>query len=202
VSSPHPQTPFESNDTDLREIKNYLCQSKTFLANQNLADNVEWVEFGRQRKLVMKNAKDADAIRDPAIIEWVGEISPNNFWLYPCAGWNGERGPNSDWEKRSPFELAKARAVVRRPSHALFTDDWKKCIANINRLMAMAKHPNSKTALSILQDADIKIRHSIFELKERSSVEKESTDDERSDNDTIRSSNSEPFSYQIQFIFF
>jgi hypothetical protein len=114
---------------------------------------------------VLKNVKDENAVRDPAIIEWVGEINPNNFWLYPCGGWNGERGPNDDWEKASPFELAKARAVIRRPSHELFSDDWKKCIANINRLMSMAKHPQSKIALSILQDSDVKVRHSIFEVR-------------------------------------
>jgi hypothetical protein len=119
---------------------------------------------GRRHKLVLKNRHGNDDVREPAILEWIGEISANDFWLYTCAGWNGELGPQGQWEKPSPFESAKARALVCCPSYAPFALDWKACTENIDRLMALKMKPNSRIALSLLCDEDIKIRHAIFEV--------------------------------------
>jgi hypothetical protein len=125
---------------------------------------VEWIADGRKHKLVLKS-RDADGgIREPAVLQWVGEISPNNFWLYACGGWNGERGSEGKWAKPSPFETAKARGLVRCPANDLFAADWETCIDNINRLIELGKKPNSRTALNVVQDDEIKIRHSIFEV--------------------------------------
>jgi hypothetical protein len=205
---------FQEKDDDLRAIRESLHESPLFLANPDLLNNVEWVEFGRRQKLVVKNPDDNNTVREPAVLEWVGEISPINFWLYPCGGWNGERGPNGDWEKASPFETAKARAVVRCPSHEIFSEDWSACITNTERLMSLLKKDKSKTSLSIIQNDEIKIRHALFEviiiqtlvfyfyfmvvfrlLQPKENHEQTTADDGNSDDDkTVNSSGSKSFS--------
>ena len=158
-------SPFQ-DDTDLETIKETLHNSTTYLGNPNLLKHVEWVDAGRMKQLALKTDNTGGKY-EPAILEWVGEISPTNFWLYACAGWNGDKGPNDDWRKSSLFETAKARANIRSANHTLFATDWKPCMKNIDVLTAAAKsfNTNSRTALNIIQGDEVKIRHSIFEVR-------------------------------------
>jgi hypothetical protein len=155
------------NGDDLRSMQSTLHRSKLFLGNPNLLGEVEWVESGRQRILVLKNTEE-DALREFAVLEWVGEISPINFWLYPCAGWSGERGPHGDWEKGTPFEKAKARASIMSPPFDPFNGDWGACIDNIQKLMnSLINVGGAKIGTSILQQGEIRIRHAVFEVQSR-----------------------------------
>lgn len=52
-------------------------------------------------------------------------INPHNFWLYPGAGWNSEKGPRNDWVHPRPFERAKAKAWIRNHQHPNPSRDWK-----------------------------------------------------------------------------
>ena len=152
------------DDADLEKIKKALVHDKSFLGHPDLFEHVEWVGYGRKWILASKASEREEIAREPAVVQWVGEISPHNFWLYPCAGWNGEHGPNGDWDKSSPFETAKARANIRCPSQAVFAIDWKACMQNLMELMDAAKRPNSRTALNLIQDNEVKVRHSVFEM--------------------------------------
>jgi hypothetical protein len=156
---------FEHVDSDLKKVNEGLHKEELFLGNPDLLENVEWVEFGRQRVLVSKKNVTDDGDPETAVLQWVGEISPHNFWLYPCAGWNGERGPRGEWEKASPFENAKARANIRAPSQPFFATDWALCLRNLENVMNSAKKPNARTALSVIQDDEVKVRHSIFQVR-------------------------------------
>lgn len=164
ISSGHNPTPEQSTDSDLEQLRSALSHSKVFLGNPDITQHVEWIEAGRQQVLVLKEETEGRD-RDPAVLEWIGEISPSNYWLYACAGWNGERGPDGSWSRESPFEKAKARGQVRRPIDPLLSREWDACIANMERLMDMAKNNlKSPTALSTILANEIKIRHSIFEV--------------------------------------
>ena len=157
--------PADNNDVpELADIRDNLTRNPFFLGNPDISSHVTWVDEGRQLKLVSVDSAQDD-IKKSALLQWVGEISPNNFWLYACAGWNGSRGPNDSWEKVSPFEKAKARATVRQPSLDLFAADWSSCLENLNRLMSTTKKFDNKTNYSLLDDEGIKIRHSIFEVR-------------------------------------
>jgi hypothetical protein len=155
--------PFNQDDTILQQIHSDLQNSDYFLGSMDLSQHVEWVNSGRQQVLVQKRENPGDRY-EPAILEFIAEVSPNNFWLYACAGWNGERGPNDNWEKASPFEKAKARAFLRRPSQGVVASDWKPCLANLHKLMMLAKKKVANTELSLVQDEEVKIRHAIFEV--------------------------------------
>ena len=101
------------------------------------------------------------------MLEWIGEISPWNSWLYACTGWNGDLGPNNSWTKASPFEKAKARAEVHIPSSPVLAQDWQKSIMNVKALMMMAVNSSQDelTAHSLLHEDAIKIQHAIFEVR-------------------------------------
>jgi hypothetical protein len=157
--------PFAQDDSDLERVNVSLRLSDLFLGNPKILENVKWVPDGRHHKLVLKARDGDDNFRKPAVLEWVGEISPSNFWLYACARWNGERGPMGLWEKPSPFETAKARARVQCPTYIQFVADWQACVNNLNSLMKLHMKLNSRIALSILQDNEVKIRHGIFEVR-------------------------------------
>jgi hypothetical protein len=153
-----------SQGDDVRQIRSAMTQSKFFLGNPDIAQHVEWIEAGRQRILVEKEGGESGE-RVPAVLEWIGEISSTNYWLYACAGWNGERGPDGSWNRESPFEKAKARGQIRRAIDPLLAEDWDACIVNMRGLMDMAKtNSKSPTALSTILANEIKIRHSIFEV--------------------------------------
>jgi len=122
IEPTHPAaSPFQ-DDTDLEMIKETLHNSITYLNNPNLLKHVEWVDAGCMKQLTLKTDNTGGKYK-PAILEWVGEISPINFWLYTCASWNRDKGPNNDWQKLSPFETAKARANIQSANHMLFALD-------------------------------------------------------------------------------
>jgi len=104
---------FDDNDVDedLRRLKTSLSRSQVYLGNSNLPKVVEWVDEGRRRILVLKRTNKNSKF-DPAIVEWVREVSPQNFWLYPCGGWNGERGPSGSWKTPTPFYKANACGTI------------------------------------------------------------------------------------------
>lgn len=151
------------DDNDLEEINSALHTNNLYLGNPELLQHVKWVESGRQRQLVLK---DDDGECEPAILEWIGDISPWNFWLYACGGWNGELGPNNNWSKATPFEKAKARAHIRAPSHPTLAADWDKNIMNLKALMTtvLDSSQNKTTSHSLLDGDEIKMRHAIFEV--------------------------------------
>ena len=157
---------FPTNDCDLEDIATALAQSPFHLANPNLLNHVRWYLIGRSRLLVESDSENPDGEPVPAVLQWAGEISLDNFWLYACAGWNGEPGPNNNWSKASPFEKAKAKAMVRAPSHPILAQNWPACIDNINRLMAslLGNSQDPTNVLSLIVDDNIKIRHSIFQV--------------------------------------
>lgn len=163
TTPPPTQMQLAPDDTDLAEIHNGLHGNPYFLGNSQILDHVQWISSGREQKLVVRRS-DENKRYESAVLEWVGEISASNFWLYACAGWNGERGPNDDWKNLSPFEKAKARAHVRSPDHPLFANDWEDCITNLVKITDAAKKSNAKTLNSVLQHGEVKIRHSIFEV--------------------------------------
>ena len=160
---------FADDEQDLAVINTALQTSTFYLGNPDLLRYVKWVETGRQQVLIANNDEDN---QEPAVLEWIGEISPSNFWLYACAGWNGELGPNNNWSKASPFEKAKAKAQVRIPSQPAFAQDWQTCIANINALMTtvVTSSQDERNAYSLLHGDSIKIRHAIFEVRRMLSV--------------------------------
>jgi|ERR1700722_8592056 len=151
------------DDSDLQHINQALKSSRLFLGNPNLLEHVEWADLGRQKILVI-NKSDGEGELEPAVLEWVGDISAHNFWLYACGGWNGERGPQDKWSKVSPFEKTKARGYLRQSSHAIFAKDWNACIQNVNKLIPAAKKVKGDTSLHIIQGEEIRIRHAIFEV--------------------------------------
>ena len=153
----------KNKDAELDKIREYLANDTSYLGHRSLLENVEWINYGRKWILAPKVVEGEEGSLQPAVLKWVGEVSPHNFWLYPCAGWNGERGPNGDWEKSSPFTAAKARANISRPNHPAFANDWKACIQNLSDLLDVAKKPNTATALSVIQGNEVRVRHSIFE---------------------------------------
>ena len=114
-ASPPASSPFVYEDPLIVDINTNLRQYQWFLSNSDLVQSVLWVESGRQLKLVQK-PDTPGKVMEPAVLQWVGEISPSNFWLYPCAGWNGAKGPKDDWSSSSPFEKAKSRAHIRSPN--------------------------------------------------------------------------------------
>ena len=166
ASQPGSISAFASNDQDLEDIVNALRQSNFHLGNPNLLQHVCWDPSRRSQLLVESGANNPHGDPVPAILEWVGKISPNNFWLYPCAGWNGELGPNNNWAKVSPFEKAKAKALIHVPNHAILAQDWNMCIGNLNRLMAAltAASQDPNNVLSLVHDNEVRVRHAIFQV--------------------------------------
>jgi hypothetical protein len=172
-----PVTPPRSNSSTL--IENLLSdeyntplevlhtiESKEFhLGNANLLDHVKWVKSGRQHFLVPK--KPDVKVHDRAVIEWIGEISDKSFWLYPCGGWAGEKGPHGTWDRSSPFEKAKARGHTRCPEHPKLASPWTRYIDNLNKLMRLitSSSDDHNINYSITDDDEIIIRHSLFEVR-------------------------------------
>jgi hypothetical protein len=162
IRSPSP--PFPTDDSDLENILTELHKGDFFLGNRSLKDHVKWVESGRQHKLVVKQVNGDDSY-EPTVLEWVGEISLMNFWLYPCAGWNGPKGPHNNWTNETPFEKAKACAMIRCTTNKLLAKDWKLCLDNVTHIMNTAKKNDGKITHSLIESGEIKIRHSIFEVR-------------------------------------
>jgi hypothetical protein len=169
--TPTPPPPSVDSDSAFRDdplyidIKTNLHQNPFFLGRDGLLSAVSWVPAGRRLALVQNGVDDGEP-KVPAVLQWVGEINPSSFWLYACAGWNGARGPNDAWTTVSPFENAKARGHIRQPGWPLFSQDWTVCLKNLNRLMTSAKTLDSVTSYSLIEDEEIKIRHSIFEVSD------------------------------------
>jgi hypothetical protein len=162
---PIPVVSFPSHDLSvLRKLNATLRENPLFLGNPHIEQHVQWVSVNNHRILV-EIAEREDAKYKMAILECVGEISPLNFRLYPCAGWNGESEPSDAWFWSSPFKCAKARAHVRRPCQPLFKDVWSSCLENIDKLEKSVKGIDEKTDVSILQGDEIKIWHKIFDVR-------------------------------------
>jgi hypothetical protein len=112
VTSPIHNTPNKSptitpHDPYLDNVINCLQDSPFYLANPSLFDHVQWIDSARRRILV-ENTEDNTGMYRPAALEIIGIISPQNFWLYPCRGWNEGKPPNSNWQNLTPFHKVKA----------------------------------------------------------------------------------------------
>ena len=151
---PTSSTHVTHEDERALDIRSSLLQNPLFFGNPNLLSGVKWVQSGHQFILV-KTGEKRGGLETSAVLEWVGEISPSNFWLYACAGWNGEKWPSNTWANNSPFKKAKLRAHIRQPDGTVFEQDWPTCIENLERLMSSAKKQDSKTVYSLLEDDEI-----------------------------------------------
>jgi hypothetical protein len=119
------------------DLVNELSNLSLNLANPDVLNQVDWVQQGRSSTsiLVLNHKDEGEDLYSPAILEFVGELSPGSFWLYACAGWNGDRGPSNSWSKPCPFEKARARAHVRRSTFAYYSKFWTPAFENLKKIV-------------------------------------------------------------------
>jgi hypothetical protein len=152
-----------------RDLVNALSVNSLNLANPDVLTQVDWVQSGRSSTstLVVNHKDENDQLYRPAILEFVGEISPASFWLYACGGWNGDRGPTNSWSKPCPFEKARARAHVRRSSFPFYARLWTPAIDNLKKIinLGVTRVSNARDKgidYNVVYGNEIRIRHSVF----------------------------------------
>jgi hypothetical protein len=151
------------------DLVNTLSGLSLNLSNADILNQLDWVQSGRSSTsfLVVNHKDDDDHLYKPAILEFVGDLSPGAFWLYACGGWNGERGPSNSWSKACPFEKARARAHVRRSSYPFYARSWTPCIDNLKKIvnLAVTRVPSSRDKpidYNVVYGNEIRLRHSVF----------------------------------------
>jgi hypothetical protein len=146
-----------STEDELKDYLNDLTSSSFYLASPNLFQNVEWFTDGLVDRL------DND-LYEEAELRWIGEVSARHFWLYPCGGWKGGKGPTGTW-KETPFHKAKATARIMAARHPLFEPLWSSTVAGARKIMASKRTAGMTIKNSLIDDNMIKIRHSLFEVR-------------------------------------
>jgi hypothetical protein len=167
VSVRHPET--EDLSICAVDLVNTLRENSLDLANNEILSQLDWVQSGRSSTsmLVINHRDDEDELYKPAILEFVGEISPASFWLYACGGWNGDRGPTGSWLKPCPFEKARSRAHIRCSSFPFYARFWSPTIDNLKKIvqLAVARVNSSREKTidyNLVYGNEIRIRHSVF----------------------------------------
>ena len=154
-------------DPYLDDVINRLQNSPFYLANPSLFDHVRWIDSARRRVLV-ENTEDDAGMYQAAALELIGIISPQNFWLYPCGGWNGGKPPKSDWQNPIPFHKVKARALVHRHHHQSLMTDWRTSLNNLDKLVQTAVTDTASQIQldkdTLLHDDQLCIHHALFQV--------------------------------------
>ncbi|KAH9958184.1 hypothetical protein BGW80DRAFT_1250100 [Lactifluus volemus] len=151
---------------DTRQVLALLRYNKLHLANPSLLDHVQWVPSARRFVLVMKEkVKNKYQV---AKLECVGELNPDKFWLHPCGGWVGPKGPANNWAKPTLFEKTRARGSLRRPQHPDLHPFWDAYVSNLDAVLTLATSTAKDAGIdhSILEKNEIRIRHSVFMHKQ------------------------------------
>jgi hypothetical protein len=159
-------------DPHVQDIIDDIQNATLYLGNPSLLQNVHWVDGDRKRVLVENKDMDTDInidVPEPAILQVVGVISTQKFWLYPCGGWSGERGPKNAWPNPTPFEKAKARGRICSLRHHARAQDWKMSVENLNKI-AQTAVPSRSSQIecdkdSLVSENQLRVRHAIFEVR-------------------------------------
>jgi hypothetical protein len=149
---------------DLRGLLGTLYRNTLHLGNPELLQHVQWIQSGKHYLLVQKDQDQDNTEYQPAVIQCIGELDPETFWLYACGGWSGQSGPNKDWATPT-FDKAKARAQLRLPAWLEFDSTWQAYLHNLENIVQMPLPGIKDTppvALSIRKNDNVALRHSVF----------------------------------------
>jgi hypothetical protein len=155
-------------DAHLEDVFRRLQNSTFYLGNPSLSDHVQWIDAGKRRVLVEKTDDVSNDGYDGAALECIGIINPVNFWLYPCAGWAGNKGPLNNWDRNSPFEKARARARLCSHHHPNLLGAWEKGLDNLKSIIqsSVANSPSQVQldTTKLFEGNQIRFRHAIFQV--------------------------------------
>jgi hypothetical protein len=152
---------FHDDNADLLSIQYDLMQHDLFLGNAWLLDNVHWMEQDRKHVLVTQRGDSEDPLYEPATLVWVGELDVDDFMAYGYPACNGIHG---NCNSQTPFEGAIVTTPVRASKCEFFSDEWPKCLENMQNLVAAASTRTLPVAVDVVEADKIMLSHAVFQV--------------------------------------